>query len=143
MNEFIVFLKTDWNAMWALAVVLTGSLWASTLLPTQHRRRSVNAQKAVSLMNNEDAVLLDVREKDEFVRGHIPGSRNTPLPHLKETIGAMKIDKSTVLVLSCASGQKSMQAFKTLIQQGYERVYLLDQGLAGWQTAGFPVVKKG
>lgn len=143
MNEFIAFLKTDWNALWAIAVVVSGGLWISTFAPTTQRRKTLTAVKAVHMMNHESAIMLDVREKNEFVQGHIPGSRNAPVSHLADMLAPLGIAKETPIILSCESGARANQAFKTLMNLGFQHTYLLESGLNGWRNAGLPVVKKG
>lgn len=62
------------------------------------------------------AVLIDVRTHEEYVRGHIPGSRNFPLDGLQE----MRLDKKTPVFVYCQSGARSRMACLALKQAGYE-----------------------
>lgn len=67
------------------------------------------------------AVLLDVREPDEYADGHIPGSRNLPLSSL-DTAEILVPDRDTPLFVYCLSGARSAQAVLRLKAQGYRRV---------------------
>ena len=62
-----------------------------------------------------DALLVDVREPDEFASGHIPGAVNAPL----STITSVKLPKGKILFLYCLRGTRSMQAAGILKQMGF------------------------
>lgn len=61
------------------------------------------------------SVLLDVRTREEFIDGHVPGSINLPLEQLAE----IDIPKQTPLFVYCHSGNRSGQAAAWLVRQGY------------------------
>lgn len=67
------------------------------------------------------AALLDVRTPEEYQEGHIPGSRNIPLPSIDEVLTAVR-DKSTPLFVYCRSGARSGQAVSILRRMGYTNV---------------------
>lgn len=70
--------------------------------------------------NTENALLLDVRTKQEYATGHIPGSRNVPLHRLEDIED--EITKDTPLFVHCLSGGRSSQAVSILQEMGYNRV---------------------
>lgn len=74
------------------------------------------------------AIILDVRTKAEFSRGHAAGSVNIPLHELEGSIG--ELDREATLLLCCATGIRSRQALQMLNQLGFKNVH--DGG--GWQT---------
>ena len=76
------------------------------------------------------AVLLDVRSRQEFQEGHIPGSRNVPLSSLGEAAGLAE-DKETPLFVYCYSGARSGQAVHVLRRMGYANVKNIG-GIAAW-----------
>ncbi len=65
-----------------------------------------------------DAVLLDVRTEEEYLMGHIPGSRNIPL-HTIDNVEDMVENKNTKLYVYCRSGARSRQAVNILEELGY------------------------
>ena len=75
-------------------------------------------------------VLLDVRSRQEFQKGHIPGSRNVPLSSLGEAAGLAE-DKETPLFVYCYSGARSGQAVHVLRRMGYANVKNIG-GIAAW-----------
>lgn len=64
----------------------------------------------------KDAVLLDVRTREEYAGGHVPGSKNIPL----DRIGSISLEKNKPLFVYCHSGARSRQACSVLKQKGYE-----------------------
>ncbi len=82
--------------------------------------------------------IVDVREPMEFVGGHIPGSRNTPLGQ----IGKVPLPEAP-LVLVCQSGARSERAVATLRKRGHhEALADLEGGLLAWQAAALPLEKR-
>jgi rhodanese-related sulfurtransferase len=78
----------------------------------------------------QGARLIDVRTAAEFESGHIEGAENVPVDGL--TTAASSWDKTTPVVLYCATGARSLNAFGYLKAQGFSHVYNLTQGIAAW-----------
>src|SRR3984885_15541337 len=86
------------------------------------------------------AVLVDVRETDEFAAGHIPGARHVPRGYLESRIEGAVPDRSQHVILYCASGQRSAYAARTLIDDlGYENVESMRGGITLWKDRGYEV----
>ena len=94
---------------------------------------TIDSNVAMNLIE-ESAVVIDVREADEYSTGHIDGSINIPVSN----ISSVNYDKETVIIVYCASGMRSVNAAKELIDLGYTNVYNLDGGLINW---GFELVE--
>lgn len=73
----------------------------------------------VSEMLDNNAVIIDVRTRQEFMGGHVSGSKNIPLDQIRSSVDEIKKMKSPV-VLCCASGMRSAQATSFLKAQGIE-----------------------
>ncbi|HEX4108000.1 MAG TPA: molybdopterin-synthase adenylyltransferase MoeB [Solirubrobacteraceae bacterium] len=85
-------------------------------------------------------VLLDVRENDEVVSGHLPGAHHVPRGFLESRIEGIVPDRSTPIVVYCASGNRSAYAARTLIEDlGYEDVRSLTGGITLWKDRGYGV----
>jgi rhodanese-related sulfurtransferase len=84
-----------------------------------------------------DAVLVDVRELDEWEAGHAPQAIHIPLGELTERVGELG-DADRVLVV-CHSGMRSARATAWLVQNGYD-ARNVDGGMVDWARAGLPVV---
>jgi rhodanese-related sulfurtransferase len=81
--------------------------------------------------------LVDVRSAAEIARGAIPGARHIELSALPAR--AAELDPEAPCVLYCLSGARSAQGCAYLAQRGFQRLYHLDGGIAGWGKAGLPV----
>lgn len=76
-------------------------------------------------------VMIDVREVDEFVAGHIPGSINLPLSEFMNLYQQIPQDQEVALV--CRSGNRSGRAFGFLFQQGWRQIRNMAGGMLAWQ----------
>lgn len=89
-----------------------------------------------SFRESENAVLLDVRTREEYASGHVEGSRNLPLDEIDRVDSVVK-DKSTPLYVHCLSGGRSARAAAYLKGKGYREVY--DIGGIGSYTGNIVV----
>ena len=99
--------------------------------------------EAVRLMNDEEAVVIDLRPIDEFQRGHIIGSVNLLPTEIKnQNVGKIEHHKEKPLIIVDVNGVSSATSAELLTKQGFEKVYVLKDGLAAWAGANLPLVKK-
>ena len=98
----------------------------------------VDAATASALLTEGDAVAVDVRERDEWDEGHLPGAVHVPRGHLEARIERAAPDRERPVVLYCAGGNRSAFAAKTLDDLGYERVFSLTGGFTDWKRNGLP-----
>ena len=98
----------------------------------------VDVVSARELLEEENAVAVDVRERDEWEEGHIPGALHIPRGFLESRVEQTVADRQRPVVLYCASGNRSAFATKTLEELGYDRVYSLAGGFTEWKRSGFP-----
>ena len=94
---------------------------------------ATQAQQALA----DGAVLLDVRERDEWRAGHAPQARHLVLNQLQERLGDLPADRQIITV--CRSGRRSAMAAKLLSRRGYTATNLTG-GMNAWVSAGLPVV---
>ena len=86
------------------------------------------------------AVLVDVREPEEWATGHIPGAKHVPKSYLESRIEGAVPDRSAHVILYCASGNRSAWAARTLIEDlGYEHVESMTGGFTLWKDRGYDV----
>jgi molybdopterin/thiamine biosynthesis adenylyltransferase/rhodanese-related sulfurtransferase len=86
------------------------------------------------------AVIVDVREPEEWGAGHIPGAVHVPKSYLESRIEGAVPDRSGHVVLYCASGNRSAWAARTLIEDlGYEHVESMTGGFTLWKDRGYEV----
>jgi rhodanese-related sulfurtransferase len=87
-----------------------------------------------------DAVLLDVREDDEWTAGHAPDARHVPMGEIAERLDDVP-DASPVYVV-CRSGGRSARVTQFLNDNGWDAVNVSD-GMLGWARAGRPLAADG
>lgn len=97
--------------------------------------RDVSAAEAQSLAAR-GALLLDVRERHEWVEAHIPDSTLSSLGRLNPR----EFPDDRLIVTVCRSGSRSRVAAELLIASGHRNVVNLAGGLVGWHAAGLPLV---
>jgi molybdopterin/thiamine biosynthesis adenylyltransferase/rhodanese-related sulfurtransferase len=93
------------------------------------------AELAERLREPDAPVVIDVRERSEWDEGHIPGAVHVPRGHLESRIGGIARPDQEV-VLSCASGMRSLLAGRTLAEMGYASVQSLAGGFTRWKQSG-------
>ena len=100
---------------------------------------TVSAPQAAALADG-GAVLLDVREPQEWQAGHAPRARHIPLGQIARRAG--ELPKGRTVVTVCRSGARSARAAALLAADGRE-VSNLAGGMHAWARAGLPVVARG
>src|SRR6266568_3059464 len=91
--------------------------------------------------DQQDVVLVDVREKLEWNEGHIPGALHVPRGFLELQIEEAVPDTSKTVVLYCAGGVRSLIAGTTLQQMGYKDVISMSGGFGQWKANGYSFVQ--
>jgi glyoxylase-like metal-dependent hydrolase (beta-lactamase superfamily II) len=87
---------------------------------------------------SDDFIVLDVREKDAFEAGHLPGARHLPRGQLELRVDKELPDPAARILTYCQLGRISTLAAATLRQMGYMRAVALDGGYNEWVNAGLP-----
>jgi glyoxylase-like metal-dependent hydrolase (beta-lactamase superfamily II)/rhodanese-related sulfurtransferase len=88
--------------------------------------------------NSRDLVILDLRERDAFESGHVPGALHLPRGQLELRVNADLPDPTVRILTCCEFGKISTLAAATLRELGYQRVTALDGGVKAWREAGYP-----
>jgi sulfur-carrier protein adenylyltransferase/sulfurtransferase len=91
------------------------------------------------LGNGASPLVVDIREREEYEQGHVPGALFIPRGFLELRIEQHAYDPATPIVLYCAGGVRSALAARNLQEMGYTRVESLIGGFGGWRSAALPV----
>ncbi|MEA2752161.1 MAG: sulfur-carrier protein adenylyltransferase/sulfurtransferase [Myxococcales bacterium] len=91
------------------------------------------------LDKKEPYTLLDVREKEEYRAGYIPGAVSIPRGFLEIQVEGRLSDKNAKIVAYCAGGTRSALAAKTLAELGYTNVETANPGFVRWKDLGYPI----
>lgn len=129
------------NILWVgLALVSGGMLVYS--LTSGGSAGGISVPEATLLLNREDAMILDVRETQEWSAGHIANARHIASAQLEKRISEIEKFKETPVIVCCAGGSRSGAACNVLRKAGFLRVYNLAGGISAWTGAGLPLTAR-
>ena len=140
MDQYIAFVSQNWMLVLGFFLILAMLTW-NFISPTVRGYKPILPTNAVNLINHDDALVLDVRENNEYMGGHIINSIHIPLGTLNNRLNELEKYKNKPVIVGCRSGQRSASACATLKKQGFESVYNLSGGVMGWQNANLPLTK--
>ncbi len=103
--------------------------------------KEVDSIAALQLINHKQALVLDVREDDEYKAGHVLNATHIPLGKLKARAGELERHKELPIVVMCRSGNRSATACVMLGKQGFTQAHNLAGGVMAWQKANLPLEK--
>lgn len=103
---------------------------------------TISPQEAARWLADGEAILIDVREADEFRAEHIAYANSLPLSALQDLFKQMNIPENRKIVFQCLKGTRGGQACMTIQSCGScnNVLYNLDGGITAWKEAGLPVV---
>lgn len=128
-------LSLAWVAL-LIAVIVT------TFKTRFSKVKEISRGEATRLINKEDAVVVDVRAREEFRKGHISTSLNVLNADIKSNnLGDLAKHKAQPVIVVCANGTSSRAAGEGLIAAGFEQVYTLKDGISGWSGENLPLAR--
>lgn len=129
------------NGLLILIAFVSGALlvWPAILRRTSGAL--VTHLQATQLMNSKNALLVDIRNSDEFARGHIVGAKNIPADQMANRWSELSKQKTGGIILADAKGNKTAAIAALLKKEGFSEVVTLEGGVEGWQNAGLPLTK--
>ena len=138
MSQFIIS-----NAMLIAVFVASGCmvLWPEVSRLVRGGGTEIGTLLATQLINQRNAVVVDVRDASEYGSGHIPNSRHIPLAELEARVGELAKLKSRPIVLTCRTGNRSGRAQRILQKAGFSDIYVLKGGISAWAEANLPLPK--
>ena len=113
-------MKRIFPLMLAMLLVLTGCGGTAE----ENTYQQITQEEAKNMMDTQEAIVLDVREQDEFDAGHIPGAVLLPVGTItKDTATAVIPELDSVVLVYCRSGNRSKKASQALVELGYTGIY--------------------
>lgn len=97
------------------------------------------ADVKAAIDKKEKAIILDVRDPDEYKAGHLPGAIHVSRGKLEFTVWDKITDKEAKIYVYCLTAARSALATKTLNEMGYKNAVLMDAHFEEWVKAGYPV----
>ena len=136
MNQLIEFSINHWEMVAVFLAILAAVVWVEM----KGGASSLSPSAATTLMNNEDAVVVDLRPATEYRLGHITGAINIPASSLKDKLDTLEKHKKTPIILVCKTGMTAGASAKELQKAGFD-VFKLQGGITEWQASSLPLVK--
>ena len=125
-----------------LVSLFVAFLLAIIVLESRRGGAKISAQGAVTLINKDEAVVLDIRDRKDFNEGRITGSLNIPLNSLKSRVNELSKHKEKQIIVVDKMGQHAAMAVKQLNAEGFSNVVRLNGGIIDWKASNLPLVKK-
>lgn len=134
--EIFTFVSEQWILVSVLMVLVYAYIWSEA----RKGGSTLSIHGATRLINDGNAILVDVREAKEFKEGHIVDSLNIPHNKLSEQLPQLDKHKEKTIVLVDKMGQHAGNAGRVLKTKGFS-VNRLQGGISEWQSQNMPLVK--
>ncbi len=138
MTEISNFIVNHWALSLALLLILV-MIFLNEIYSQKQQGKALSAQALVDKMNSEDAQVFDLRDTQQFQKGHITGAQRVNADDFSQPRLTKYKNKPVILV--CAKGLQSAPLAASLKTQGYTDVMILSGGMMSWTDAGLPLVK--
>jgi rhodanese-related sulfurtransferase len=104
--------------------------------------KAITATEAFVLIEDDKAILIDVREADEFKGGHIAGAISVPLSSLEDGFKMLDIPKDKTILFQCLKGARGKMACERIQKLGLyqNKMINLEGGIQAWKESGLPVI---
>lgn len=137
MDQLGQFIINHWQ-LWLALVVILLLIFINEFISQRQKSKQVSPQQLVDLINNENALIIDIRETELFKKGHISQSINAKA----EDFSTTKMDKfkGKEMVLVCSRGIQASTLAQKLSKQGFQPTVLAG-GIEAWSNADLPLVK--
>jgi rhodanese-related sulfurtransferase len=125
-------------------LLVAAAVFAAILVIVYELRARATAFAAISpqdliRLQNQGALVLDIRKPDEFEAGHIAGARQMSSDQILTAKDHLKKHKDKPVVVYCSTGSLGAAAVRQLNEQGFTKTFNLRGGLAAWRTDNLPV----
>ena len=134
------------NQFWMVGALVLSCIWLYTNQAARTNPiapiREVSAVEARELMDIRRTVVIDVREKDVFDQGHLPGAVSVPIGELGARMDSLGLARADPVLVYCGEGIiRGAEATRQLNARGFEGAVNLKGGYNGWKIAGHPVAR--
>ena len=127
---------------WYLFVMLAAILLLLAFDPagrTVGGAAKIDPSQLPQLQNRKSAIVVDIRNQDEFENGHIEQALNLPLDSIETNLKKLNKYRGKPLILVCQSGTRTAKAVGILKKNAFEDLYVLDGGLTSWSKENLPL----
>jgi rhodanese-related sulfurtransferase len=136
MDQYIEFVVNHWWLVGIWAAFLIALLWDNN----RRNGQTVSTAEATTMINRQNALVLDIRDKADFKAGHLVNAVNIPYASLAQRMSELDKERERPIVLVCKTGQTVSMAGKMLREKGFNAVRMKG-GMMEWNSQNLPVVK--
>jgi len=123
-------------------VALLGAVLFTTFKSLTSKVKVISRGEATRLIYKEDAVVVDIRQRDDFRKGHIASALNVLPNEIKaNNTGELDKHKAQPIIVVDGNGMSAQESANALLKAGFERVFVLKDGVAGWSGENLPLVR--
>jgi len=143
MAEFFEFAKSDNNPYLFVALIaILGWLIGNEVLRKLRGVTGVTPIQALQLINQQDGVVLDVRDGGGYKSGHIPQALHIPAADVQKRLQELQKHQDRPIIVCCDSGASAEGVCARLKKHGFAAAHALNGGLAAWKDANLPLTRK-
>jgi rhodanese-related sulfurtransferase len=142
MDQYIEFATNHYLLAFSLVCVIF-LLIQDLVSNSFNQYESISALIAVTKMNNDETVIVDVRDNHEFIKNHIENAINIPLTKIDEQLASLETHKKHPIIITCQTGARSTAACKSFTKAGFEQVFNMIGGMQSWEDNKLPIKISG
>ncbi len=143
MSKLFQFIANHWVMVSLFVIAFIWLIIEESRHQASGSGKRQSPQGVTHLINNEKAVVLDIRDQEAYKSGHLTKAINIALDDIEKSSKRLEKYKKRPIIITCDRGQKSSLAMNKLRKLGFTHLYILSGGISAWNSAGFPLVKGG
>lgn len=140
-TPYFEFIKNHWLLVLAFFIVL-GLIIFEEMRKNIGSGKNILPQKAVDLINHGNAVVIDLRDQQAFISGHILESINVVSKDMTEAVKKIAAYKKQTVILLGKDEHSAASLQAKLQKEGFADVHVLRGGITAWKNASLPIIKK-
>ncbi len=111
-----------------------------TLKSSLSKVKEITRNDAVHLINKENALVIDIRNRDDYRKGHIANSLNLTATEIKNAhFKELEKNREKPMIVVCTNGISSRTSAESLFTAGFNKVFILKDGITGWSNEHLPL----
>ncbi|WP_367680295.1 rhodanese-like domain-containing protein [Candidatus Fukatsuia anoeciicola] len=122
-------------------IILLGSIIIFMFKSYFSNTKEITHNETIRLINKENATVIDTRNHEDYCKGHIVNSININPSDIKNgNLTGLKKNKAHPIIIICATGMVSNYITNDLYKVGFKRIFILKEGISGWNRENLPLV---
>ncbi len=141
MDKLLPFIVRHWPVVALFVIAFVVLIVVEARSKGLGSRFAVSSHEAVKMINDQKAIVIDIRSPEEFAQGHIVNAINIPAKQFQQSQTLFNKYRKKNIILVCALGQRSSDVLRRLHKLGFENVCSMRGGMKAWKSASMPEVK--